>query len=178
MLIPRKAVPTLVVPTLTHGEFDLQREQPAHFTLIVFYRGLHCPACAKYLQELGRLLPEFAQRGVNVIAISHDTRERAEAMRGKLEAPNLRIGYGLGLATARDWGLYISATRGKSSLDIEETALFPEPGLFLVKPDGTLYFAAVQNMPFARPHFDELISAVDFVIAKNYAARGEYVGAV
>jgi hypothetical protein len=50
--------------------------------------------------------------------------------------------------------------------------------VFIVKPDNNLYYAAVQTMPFARPHFDELISAIDFVLAKNYPARGEYSGAV
>ena len=178
MLIPRKAVPALTVPTLAHGNFDLQNEQPAHFTMIVFYRGLHCPICAKYLLELGRMLPDFAQRGVGVIAVSSDTRERAQAMADKLNAPNLRLGYGLALPNARDWGLHISTSRGVTSIGIEEPTLFSEPGLFLVRPDGTLYYAAVQTMPFARPHFDELIGALDFAIAKDYPARGEYVGAV
>jgi peroxiredoxin len=178
MLTPRKSVPALKVPTLAHGPFDLQNEKPAHFTMVVFYRGLHCPICAKYLLELGRMLPDFAQRGVNVIAVSSDTRERAQAMADKLNAPNLRVGYGLALANARDWGLYISTSRGVTSIGIEEPALFSEPGLFLVRPDGTLYYAAVQTMPFARPHFDEMIGALDFAIAKDYPARGEYVGVV
>jgi len=178
MLTPRKAVPALKVPTLAHGNFDLQIEQPTHFTMIVFYRGLHCPICAKYLLELGRMLPDFAQRGVNVIAVSSDTRERAQAMADKLNAPNLRVGYGLALPNARDWGLYISTSRGVTSIGIEEPALFSEPGLFLVRPDGTLYYAAVQTMPFARPHFDELLAALDFALAKGYPARGVYTGAV
>ena len=55
---------------------------------------------------------------------------------------------------------------------------FPEPGVFLVRPDGTLYYAAVQTMPFARPHFDERIGALDFAIANNHPARGKYVGLV
>ena len=178
MLTPRKAVPALEVPTLAHGEFDLRNEKPAHFTMVVFYRGLHCPICAKYLLELGRMLPDFAQRGVGVIAVSSDTRERAQAMADKLNAPNLRLGYGLALPGARHWGLCISTSRGVTSIGLEEPALFSEPGLFLVRPDGTLYYAAVQTMPFARPHFDELIGALDFAIAKDYPARGEYVGAV
>jgi len=43
----------------------------------------------------------------------------------------------------------------------------------LVRPDRTLYFASVQTMPFARPHFTDILAALDFVIAKNYPARGE-----
>ena len=143
MVTPRKAVPALKVPTLAHGEFDLRNDKPAHFTMIVFYRGLHCPICAKYLLELGRMLPDFAQRGVTAIAVSTDTRERAQAMTDKLNAPNLRVGYGLSLSDARDWGLYISTSRGLTSIGIEEPPLFAEPGLFLVRPDGTLYYACL-----------------------------------
>jgi hypothetical protein len=28
-------------------------------------------------------------------------------------------------------------------------------------------------MPFARPHFGDVLTALDFVIAKDYPARGE-----
>lgn len=79
---------------------------------------------------------------------------------------------------AREWGLYISTSRGMTSIGIEEPARFSEPGVFLVRPDGTLYYGAVQTMPFARPHFDELLAAIDFALAKDYPARGEYTGAV
>ncbi len=178
MLVPRQTVPSLQVPTLAHGDFDLRQEAPAHFAMVVAYRGLHCPICTKYLLELGRLLADFEQRGVGVVALSSDTQERAQSMADKLNAPNLRIGYGLALASAREWGLSISTSRGLTSIGIEEPALFAEPGLFLVRPDGTLYYAAVQTMPFARPHFDELLAAVDFAVAKNYPARGEFVGPV
>ncbi|MGE0348644.1 peroxiredoxin-like family protein [Hydrogenophaga sp.] len=178
MLMPRQAVPALQVPTLAHGAFDLATDAAEHFTVVVFYRGLHCPICHKYLLELGRLLPEFEKRGLKVIALSSDGAERAKAMADKLNAPDLRMGHDLSLTTARAWGLYISTSRGTTSIGIEEPALFSEPGVFLVRPDGTLYYGAVQTMPFARPHFDELLAAVDFALAKNYPARGEYTGAV
>jgi len=178
MLMPRQPVPALKVSTLAHGEFSLAADAPLNFSLLVFYRGLHCPICTKYLLELGRLLPEFETRGVKVLALSSDTQERAQAMADKLKAPDLRIGYGLPLAEAREWGLYISTSRGVTSIGIEEPALFSEPGLFFVRPDGRLYYGAVQTMPFARPHFDELLAALDFALAKNYPARGEYADAV
>lgn len=178
MLKPRQPVPALQVPTLAHGPFTLADDAATNFSLVVFYRGLHCPICTKYLLELGRLLPEFDKRGVKVIALSSDTQERAQAMADKLKAPELRMGYGLGLANAREWGLYISTSRGTTSIGIEEPALFAEPGVFIVRPDGSLYYGAVQTMPFARPHFDELVGALDFALAKDYPARGEYLGPV
>jgi peroxiredoxin len=176
MLLPRQSVPTLALPTLAHGAFDLARETPERFTLLCFYRGLHCPVCATYLRELDAKVEEFAQRGVNVLALSSDGEERARQMAEKIGASKLRIGYDLPLTVARDWGLYVSQSRGKTSIGIEEPALFSEPGVFLLRPDRTLFWLSVQSMPFARPNFGELLQALDFVIKNDYPARGEYVG--
>ena len=178
MLTPRQPVPALRVPTIANGNFDLAADAPDVFSLVVFYRGLHCPICAKYLIELGTFADEFAARGVKLIAVSSDLEERARQMAAKVSAGDLRFGYGLSLASAREWGLYISEGRGRTSIGIEEPARFAEPGVFLVRPDGTLYYGSWQTMPFARPHFDELLAAIDFAVAKDYPARGEYAGPV
>ena len=95
-------------------------------------------------------------------------------MAEKVKAQSLKFAYGLSLRGARQWGLYISASRGKTSIGIDEPELFSEPGVFIVKPDGTLFYGAVQTMPFARPQFQDLLGAIDFAIANDYPARGEY----
>lgn len=175
-LLPRQAVPALSVPLLDGTRFTLGEAPAAQFDLLVFYRGLHCPICAKYLLELERLAPEFAQRGVRVVAISTDVQERAQQMADKVSARVVQFGYALSLASAREWGLYISESIGVTSIGLQEPARFAEPGVFLVRPHGTLYYGAVQTMPFARPQFQDLLGAIDFALAKNYPARGEYTG--
>jgi len=177
-LLPRHPVPQLLIPTLDGGRFALGATPAPTFEMVVFYRGLHCPICAKYLTELARLLPEFEQRGVHAIAVSSDGEERTREMAKKINAGTLRMGYDLSLKSARQWGLTISTSRGKTSIGIEEPTLFSEPGLFLVRPDGTLYWGSTQTMPFARPHFDEILGAIDFVVKNDYPARGEYTGEV
>jgi peroxiredoxin len=177
-LMPRHPVPALNVPLTTGDRFVLGAEPAQHFDMVVFYRGLHCPICAKYLMELDRLVTDFASRGVNVVAISSDEADRAQQMAAKVATHGLRVGYGLSLKAAREWGLYISTSRGKTSIGLDEPDLFSEPAVFLVRPDGTLYYSAVQTMPFARPAFQDLIGAIDFAISKDYPARGEYTGAV
>ncbi|MEO1159485.1 MAG: peroxiredoxin-like family protein [Pseudomonadota bacterium] len=178
MLVPRQKTPGLALKTLDHGEFDLASEQSERGTVICFYRGLHCPICANYLKEFEKQAPEFAARGVSAIAVSSDGEERTRAMADKIEATQLRFGYDLGLEKAREWGLYISTSRGTTSIGIEEPALFSEPGLFMVTPEQTLYYGSTQTMPFVRPHFAELVGALDFAIKNDYPARGEYTGAV
>lgn len=178
MLIPRKKTPNLSVETLSHGTFDLTSETSENFTLVTFYRGMHCPICATYLKELERLTPEFNARGVNTIAISSDGKDRTEQMAEAVKADNLRIGYGIPLSEAKKWGLFISTSNGTTSIGLEEPALFAEPGLFLIRPDQTLYFSSVQTMPFTRPSFKDIVGALDFVLAKDYPGRGEYTGDV
>lgn len=175
-LLPRQPVPALDLPLVGGGRYVLGTAPGAKFDLLVFYRGLHCPICAKYLLELERLAPEFEKRGVRVVALSSDGEERARAMADKVHAATMEVAYDLKLQTARAWGLYISASRGKTSIGIEEPALFSEPGVFLVRPDGSLYYGAVQTMPFARPPFQDLLAGIDFALANDYPARGEYQG--
>jgi peroxiredoxin len=172
-LVPRQPVPPLAVQLVGGGRFDIATEKPERFAFIVFYRGLHCPICRTQMGDLEARLPEFAKRGTSVVAVSSDNAERAGRAKREWKLPNLRIGYGLDLRIARTWGLYISTGRGMTSTGVEEPPLFSEPGVFLVQPDRTLYFAGVQTMPFARPHFADILAALDFVIAKNYPARGE-----
>ena len=178
MLIPRQRTPGLNLPTLKHGDFDLASEKTERGVVICFYRGLHCPICAKYLTELEKQTAAFAERGVSTIAVSSDNQQRAQEMADKIGAKALRMAYDLPLRIAREWGLYISTSRGKTSIGIEEPALFSEPGLFMVTPQQTLYYGSVQTMPFSRPHFSELVGALDFAIENNYPARGEYTDKV
>jgi peroxiredoxin len=153
--------------------WNLAEATPQRFSLIVFYRGLHCPVCKTYIAELDKLHAEFMTRGVEVIALSSDTDARARQSQASWGLSQLTVGHSLTIGTARSWGLYISTGRGMTSAGVEEPALFNEPGVFLVRPDRTLYWAAVQSVPFARPHFREILAALDFVIAKDYPARGE-----
>lgn len=171
--MPRQAVPALNVPALSSQTMELVSGQAKNFTLLVFYRGYHCPLCRTYLTELNRLVDDFAQRGVEIKVVSSDTEERARLAVSEWGLTRLDLGHSLGIEAARSWGLYISTSRGMTSTGVEEPATFSEPGVFLIRPDLTLYWGSVQTMPFARPHFKEMLGAIDFVLDKNYPARGE-----
>ncbi len=47
--------------------------------MIVVYRGKHCPVSKNYLASLQQIYYELDELGVEVIAVSGDGRERAEA---------------------------------------------------------------------------------------------------
>ena len=170
----RQASPELSLETLKEN-WSLADQNPDNFTMIVFYRGLHCPLCLKYLTALELSLQDFTDAGVNVIAISSDDKGRAQQTAERAKLQNLNVGYGLTVEAAQAWGLHRSAGKGKTSIGIEEPSEFSEPGLFLVKPNNTLYWSNVSTMPFARPNFTEILGAIKFVVTNAYPARGELV---
>ena len=173
-LIPRQSVPALDVDTLS-GRWSLTDQTPKNFTMIVFYRGYHCPVCKTYISELNPLVEEFTTRNVNVLIASSDTRERAQITVDEWGLDKLTMGHSLSKQQADEWGLFRSSSRGKTSLGIEEPAEFSEPGLFLIRPDGTLYWSNISTMPFARPHFREILGGLDFALKNEYPARGELI---
>ena len=165
---PKHTAPDLQFPLLDGNQWNLADQQPGNFTLVVFYRGLHCPLCKKYLQQLQELLPEFEQRGVNVVAVSMDTEKRARLSRQKWELPNITLGHSLSDKSARDWALYLSG-----GVKDGEPSEFSEPGLFLIDNNNQVYYSSINSNPWGRPYLPSFVKAVDYIITADYPARGE-----
>lgn len=72
---PRQPVPALEFDTVGGGRWSLAAQKPQNFTMVVFYRGLHCPVCRRYTSELNGMIGEFDQRGVSTIITSTDSKE-------------------------------------------------------------------------------------------------------
>ncbi|MBX2885628.1 MAG: AhpC/TSA family protein [Granulosicoccus sp.] len=167
MLMPDAQVPTLDIETVNGDRWTLADQNPQNFTMIVFYRGLHCPVCKAYLQKLEALLGDYQKAGFSVIAVSMNTADLAAQTASEWELSSLQIGHSLSEADARAWGLYISRAIKEGEADI-----FNEPGLFWIRPDGKLYLADVSNMPWSRPDLDFLHSKIPFAVENQYPARG------
>ncbi len=167
MIKPREKTPNITIDLVNDTRWSLEEQTPKNFTMIVVYRGKHCPVCKKYLEALQTKVDTFTDLGVNVIAISSDTEEIAKNTYDDWNIADIPVGYEFPIEEARKWGLFIS-----SGIK-EEPKHFTEPGLFLIKPDQTLYAESIQSMPFARPAIDDLIKAIEFVLDKDYPARGE-----
>jgi peroxiredoxin len=165
--LPDTKMPDLRLPAVGGGSFELATANPSRFSLLVFYRGLHCPICKGYLNDLDGKLRSFEEAGVLPVAVSCDPKDRAEKTKADWGIESLPIAYDLRVEDGRKWGLYVS-----NAIADRELPVFVEPGLFLIRPDQTLYAASIQTMPFARPRFDEILGAVQFVTKNNYPARG------
>jgi peroxiredoxin len=166
---PGTPAPVLDLPLVGGGRWRLGDQEPEAFTLVVFYRGRHCPVCRSYLQQLDRMLDDFAGVGVtSVVAVSTDGLERAENTVESWQLERLQVAYGQSIESAREWGLFVS--KGCTAAEPEH---FAEPGLFLIRPDTSLYAGVINTMPFARPRLDDVLGAVRYVRAHDYPARGE-----
>ncbi|WP_055444852.1 peroxiredoxin-like family protein [Lacinutrix himadriensis] len=168
MIKPTEKAPALKVKLVNDITWSLQEQTPENFTLIIFFRGKHCPVCKMQLEELQTKINDFTERGVNVIAISTNTEELAKATHKEWKIADIPLGYGFAIDEARKWGLFIS--KGIKETEPEH---FSEPGLFLIHKDGTVYWESIQSMPFGRPQFKDVLNGIDYILKQGYPARGE-----
>ena len=166
--LPRQAAPPLDVALVGDGRFVLSGNTGKTWTLVLFYRGLHCQRCKGYLGEIERMLPAFAQRSVDVVAVSADPLDRAQKAMAEWGLRNLKVGYDLPIDDARRWGLFISR-----AIREDETPIFAEPGTFLIDREGRVYFAVINSITRMRPYPQDILDTVDRVQETGTPARGE-----
>lgn len=167
MLKPGHRAPALSLPLASDGTFTLSERQPENFSVLVFYRGYHCPICKDQLEDLNDKIGQFRDIGTEVTALSMDPKERAKKTVDEWEVGNLAIAYDMEQGDAAKFGLYFS-----HAISDTEPPLFSEPGMAIIRPDLTVFASYVQSVPFARPKFEDLLSGLSFILEKNYPARG------
>ncbi|WP_017730525.1 redoxin domain-containing protein [Nafulsella turpanensis] len=169
MLRPREEVPELSLKLINGESWSTEQANEADFmTLLLFYRGYHCPVCRSYVPQLAKLVEKFENMGIRVVAASSDSKERAEKTYQEWGLDKLKLAYGLSIEEARKWGLSVSHGIKEGEPDV-----FSEPGLFLIKPDKSLYAYSIQSMPFTRPNLEELLQGLQYIKQNDYPARGE-----
>ncbi|WP_350656609.1 peroxiredoxin-like family protein [Psychrobacter sp. S1-30-MNA-CIBAN-0213] len=162
--------PNIDVQMLNGDMKSLGTPENGHdWKLVVVYRGQHCPICTKYLNQLETVKASFAEAGVDIIAISGDSKEQLESHLEKLDI-NFPIAYGLTIEQMNTLGLYISDPRSEKETDHP----FAEPGLFVVNADGEIQIVDISNAPFARPELETLANGLSFVRKNDYPIRGTH----
>lgn len=164
--MPGAPAPALTLET-TSGAWSLADSKPDSFTLVVFYRGVHCPVCKGFLSDLNRLVPDYEAVGTKVIAVSMDGADRAAQAAADWGLDRLQLGYGLTEDQARAWGLYLS-----EAINDREVPVFCEPALFLIDAAGKFYLINIASMPWARPDIISLPAKIAFATEKSYPVRG------
>lgn len=137
--------------------------------LVVVYRGKHCPICTKYLNQLETVKTSFADAGVDIIAVSADSKQQLETHLEELDI-NFPIAYGLTVEQMNTLGLYISDPRSEKETDHP----FAEPGVFVINAKGDVHIIDISNAPFARPELESLASGLSYIRGNDYPIRGTH----
>jgi len=159
-----KFVPGLPFPDISVSELSGKMlsladiVQPGNWKLIIFYRGLHCPLCISYLKELESMQKAFAESGVENMAVSADSAEKAQTLVDE-HGLTLKLGFGLSVPQMKQLGLYISDPTGPRETDRP----FCEPGLFVLNADRLVQIIDISNAPFARPELSKIKGALDYI---------------
>lgn len=164
--------PKITVPKLGGGELTLGRPGAGHdWQLVVVYRGKHCPICTRYLSELNAILPDLSKIGVDVVAVSADPENRAQAQIAEAGA-DFPVGIELTVDQMRQLGLYVSDPRSAEETDRP----FAEPGLFVINDASKLQVTDISNAPFARPALSSVLMGLNFIKnpENNYPIRGTH----
>ena len=141
-------------------------QQKERWTLLVVYRGRHCPRCKRYLNKLNASLQSWTDI-MDVVVVSADTREKAAADKEEF-GWTFDLCYGMTENQMRSLGLYVSEPLSEA----ETTGLFAEPGTFAIRPDGSLMLVDISNGPAARPDLEELLDGMKFNINNDRPVRG------
>ena len=166
---PGEKAPNLSFKTLNGSTLSLHDNLSNEMNIVIFYRGLHCPICKEYLVSIQNQLDDYSDANASVTVVSMDSEEKAKKTQLDWGLDKLNIGYGLSLDDAKNWGLFIS-----KSIKEAESDIFCEPGLFVIKKDGSIYMVNISNMPFARPDLSTFSANLKFAQDNQYPVRGNY----
>ncbi len=163
-------LPALTLPLVGGGEITLgSAATPGNWQVVIVYRGIHCPICNQYLKRLEELREGFAKANAELVAVSGDPREKAQAMVSDHEL-QFPVAYDLSVDQMRELGLYISDPRSPEETDRP----FAEPATFALNGDGRLHLIEISNTPFNRADLAELLDSVEWIQENDYPIRGTH----
>ncbi len=164
--------PSIRVNTLDGNTISLGRAgHDATSQMVVVYRGQHCPRCTKFLNQLEEYKTRLLKIGIDILAVSADSKAQLEAHKEKLTT-SFSIAYGLTQEQMQQLGLYISIPRSEQETDHD----FAEPGLFVINRVGVIQVIDLSNNPFCRPELEALVSGLEWISDpdNDYPIRGTF----
>lgn len=164
--IPGNIIAPMTFPNTKGGEITIGGAND-NWTLLVVYRGKHCPRCKKYLNILNDMRGQWADAGFDVAVVSADTQEKAQADQAEFGWA-FDLGYDLNEDQMATLGLYVTEPLSPQETDRR----FAEPGTFVLRSDGSLIVVAISNGPAARPELSELLDGMIFNKQNDRPHRG------
>lgn len=164
--VPASILEPMSFPKIGGGQITVGGAKE-NWTLLVVYRGKHCPRCKKYLNRLNAMRSQWRDAGFDVAVVSADPRDRAQSDKDEF-GWQFDLGHDLTPDQMVRLGLYMSDPLSSGETDRR----FAEPGVFVLRPDGSLVLIAISNGPSARPELSELLDGMIFTKTNDRPARG------
>ncbi len=169
-LVPGSIFPVIELSADQNNNIRLGQPNIAgNWQLVVVYRGVHCPLCTQYLNQLEGVLDTLQSAGIEVVAVSADALSQYNQHKAKLNV-SYPIGHGLTIEQMTSLGLYISSPRSPQETDHE----FSEPALFVVNDEGVIQMLEYSNNPFIRPDLNSLVGGLNWAKQNHYPIRGRF----
>ncbi len=125
---------------------------------IFVIRGAHCGICRAYLGQLEKRRSAWETRGIDVLVASADSVEKSRTFIAEAGYRG-RAACDLDVPAMRALGLWMTGPEA-SELDY----VHPEPGFFLIDPDGNVAAAEASTMPSVRPDLEWLDKSLTYVV--------------
>ncbi|MDP6347397.1 MAG: peroxiredoxin family protein [Dehalococcoidia bacterium] len=117
-------------------------------TVLLFFRGEWYPICNLQLHSLQEKLADFQKADAQILAVSNDTPENTRNLAAKHQL-GFPVLAGLGRDVVQAYDLFFNEEKGCA-----------EPAVFILRPDATVAYAALQSGPRGRPSNDGLLAIV------------------
>lgn len=165
-LKPADSFPDISFKLMT-GETIQLGANAGRWTLLIVYRGDHCPRCKTYVAKLHELVPGYAERNVDIYLASTDPEHVAKRT---IDENNwtLPVAFGLTNAQSQQLGLYLTDQDASAELDGQ----YAEPGMFLINPEGLTQVIATSNSPSVRPDLEVVLDGIIGTQDRNLPIRG------
>ena len=138
-----------------------------NWTLLIVYRGNHCPRCKKYLNVLNNMRCDWNNAGFDIVVVSADSSKKALADLTEF-GWGFNLCYGLTEEQMATLGVYVTDPLSPEEAD----GRFAEPGTFILREDGSQIIVSLSNGPAVRPELTELLDGMIFNKNNDRPHRG------
>lgn len=166
-----KAAPSVTAKDLDGRAISLADLTSKGPTLLVFYRGGWCPFCNFQIRELAAAAPQFAARGLGLLAVSVDRPDEGAKTRARYTLPfpvlsDSDLSFVNGFNVANHVTTEEVARLGGFGMDLEASSarthhVIAVPALFLIDRAGIVRWAHADPDYKTRPTPAQILSALE-----------------
>lgn len=147
-------IPPINAPDQNGNSLTLSDVTGPNGLVLVLSRSFDwCPYCISQLQDLVEMAPEFRQQGLGVATMTYDSFEHLQAA---------EVDYGTTFPLLRDEETQHFSALGVLNTEYEPGSRaygIPYPGIFLLRPDGTIHAKFAEEDYRVRPAFELVMEA-------------------